>query len=256
MNSSRYQANDRAPQAAVLVLILLLTFMPFGSRSASTAYNVVIITSSDSNYQTYIATNIRDELEISGTKAIILSADDIDSALQNIKTLFVAIGERAIDSLHAFNKDAMVLRVSSRKLAGKDYTSIQSDLLTSQPDCRHIQLIKSINRDWNTVAVLSGIDSIDIAAALTKCSIAHNTNLKVYAITDNSDLLVTLEAAIEDNKVLLAISDPLIYNAHSVKNILLTAYRHRKPVIGYCSHLHTAGIHQRQGCRDYYRILQ
>mgnify|MGYP000240577019 FL=1 len=63
----------------------------------------------------------------------------------------------------------------------------------------------------------------------------------MYAITDNSDLLVTLEAAIEDNRVLLAITDPLIYNSHSVKNILLTAYRHRKPVIGYSDSFVQAG---------------
>ena len=89
--------------------------------------------------------------------------------------------------------------------------------------------------------MLSSIDSLDIAAEFTKCTIRKNLNLNVYAITDESDLLKTLETAIENNKVLLAITDPFIYNSHTVKNILLTAYRHRKPVIGYSDSFVQAG---------------
>jgi ABC-type uncharacterized transport system substrate-binding protein len=134
-----------------------------------------------------------------------------------------------------------VLRINSKIIPGTKYNSAQSDLKTAQPECRHIELIKAINPDWSTVAVLSSVDSLDIAAALTKCTIRQNLNLNVYAITDKSDLLKTLETAIENNKVLLAITDPFIYNSNTVKNILLTAYRHRKPVIGYSDSFVQAG---------------
>ena len=89
--------------------------------------------------------------------------------------------------------------------------------------------------------MLSSVDSLDIAAAFTKCTIRQNLNLNVYAITNESDLLKTLETAVEDNDILLAITDPFIYNSHTVKNILLTAYRHRKPVIGYSDSFVQAG---------------
>ena len=135
----------------------------------------------------------------------------------------------------------MVLRVSSRQVPDMTYSSVQSDLLTAQPECRHVRLIKSLNRNWDKIAVLSSLESLDIAASLTRCSIKENINLQVYAISDESDLLATLENAVEENRVLLAISDPLVYNTHSVKNILLTAYRHRKPIVGYSDSFVQAG---------------
>jgi putative tryptophan/tyrosine transport system substrate-binding protein len=203
--------------------------------------NVVIISSSNSDFQKQTARIIRDRLEDNGAMAIIVANDDIVSPEKNVKTLYVAIGELAIKSLHEFDSNAFVLRINSRKISGTKYTSAQSDLITAQPVCRHIELIKSLNSDWTTIAMLSSIDSIDIAAAFTKCTIKQNLNLNVYAIMDESDLLKTLETAVENNKVLLAITDPFIYNSHTVKNILLTAYRHRKPVIGYSDSFVQAG---------------
>ena len=208
---------------------------------ADSKHNIVIISSSNSDYQKQTASRIQKKAEANGAMAMIISADDIISSEQNVKTLYVAIGEDAINSLYEYDSNAFVLRINSRKIPDSKYTSAQSDLLTAQPDCRHIQLIKSIDPDWSTVGVLSSLDSLNIAAALTKCAIKHNLNLQVYAITDESDLLVTLETAVVNNKVLLAITDPLIFNSHTVKNILLTAYRNRKPVIGYSDSFVQAG---------------
>ncbi len=208
---------------------------------ADSKNNIVIISSSNSDFQKQTANSIREKLEADGDIAIIVTSDGIISSAQNVKTLYVAIGEHAVKSLHEFDSNAFVLRINSRKIQGTKYNSAQSDLITAQPECRHIQLIKSLNHDWTTVAVLSSIDSLDIAAALTKCTIRQNLNLNVYAITDKSDLLKTLETAINDNKVLLAITDPFIYNSNTVRNILLTAYRHRKPVIGYSDSFVQAG---------------
>jgi ABC-type uncharacterized transport system substrate-binding protein len=223
------------------VALLLLAFCMLTEVRAEGPMNVVIITSSNSNFQLQTAAAMRESLERDGARSLIISNEDFATSSQNEKTLYVAIGDRAINSLYKFDPDAFVLRVTSHKNHDNKYTSAQSDLITAQPECRHIQLIKSLNPSWSTVGVLTSVNSADIAAALIHCAIKYNLNLQLYAITDNSDLLVTLEAAIEDNKVLLAITDPLIYNSHSVKNILLTAYRHRKPVIGYSDSFVQAG---------------
>jgi len=241
MNRTRQQYTNKTPAYPVFAFLLCFIFCISWNSYADRKHHIVIITSSDSSFQQQTAKNIRKRLEASGDMAIIISNDDIASTSQNGKTLYIAIGESAIRSLHEFDSNALVLRINSRKIPGSKYTSAQSDLITAQPVCRHIQLIKSIDPDWSTVGVLSSVGSLDIAAALTKCAIKHNLNLQVYAITDKSDLLVTLETAVENNKVLLAITDPLIYNSHTVKNILLTAYRHRKPVIGYSDSFVLAG---------------
>ena len=226
---------------SVFAFILLVLLSGSWDTHANSKHNIVIVSSSNSDFQKQTANSIRKNLEADGDMAIIISTDDIISSAQNVKTLYVAIGEYAVKSLHEFDSNAFVLRINSRIIPGTKYNSAKSDLITAQPECRHIELIKAINPDWSTVAVLSSIDSLDIAAALTKCTIRQNLNLNVYAIADKSDLLKTLETALEDNKVLLAITDPFIYNSNTVRNILLTAYRQRKPVIGYSDSFVQAG---------------
>ena len=241
MDRMRLSCMNTASIHSMIAFLLTLIFCISTGVFADSKHNIVIVSSSNSEFQKQTAKIIRKKLEADGDMAVIVSTDGIISSSQNVKTLYVAIGEQAIKSLNEFDSNAFVLRILSRKIPGSKYTSAQSDLITAQPECRHIQLIKAINPDWSAVAVLSSVDSLDIAAALTKCTIRQNLNLNVYAITDKSDLLKTLETAIEDNKVLLAITDPFIYNSNTVKNILLTAYRHRKPVIGYSDSFVQAG---------------
>lgn len=203
--------------------------------------NIVIISSSNSDYQVQTARRIREQLEANGSMAIIISTDDIVSSEKNVKTLYIAIGEQAINSLYAYDSNAFVLRINNRKIPGSKYTSAQSDLITAQSECRHIQLIKSLDPECSTVAMLSSVNSLETAEAFRKCAASQNLKLNIYTITDKSDLLETLETAMEDNEALLAITDPFIYNSNTIKNILLTAYRHRKPVIGYSDSFVQAG---------------
>jgi ABC-type uncharacterized transport system substrate-binding protein len=224
----------------IAVLLFAILSMPTVSF-AGLRHHIVIITSSSSDYQQTTARMIQEKLEAINAITMLVSADNIASASNNNKTLYIAIGKRAITKLHEFDINAFALRLTSKQIPGIKYTSAQSDLITAQPACRNIQLIRAINPRWDSIGVLSSNNSIDTAAELTRCAIQQNINLQVYAISDDSDLLKTLEIAIENNKVLLTITDPLIYNTHSVKNILLTAYRHRKPVIGYSDSFVRAG---------------
>jgi ABC-type uncharacterized transport system substrate-binding protein len=241
MVRTKQQYENKTALYTVFAFLLLLISCASLDAFADSKNNIVIISSSNSNFQKQAASIIRDKLEANGDMAVIVSTDDIVLPDKNVKTLYVAIGELAIKSLHEFDSNAFVLRINSRMIPGTKYTSAQSDLITAQPVCRQIQLVKSLNPDWTNIAMLSSVDSLDIAAEFTKCTIRQNLNLNVYAIADESDLLRTLENAVDANKVLLAITDPFIYNRHTVKNILLTAYRHRKPVIGYSDSFVQAG---------------
>lgn len=227
-------------RTAVFAILMALLY-GHSAIQAEITYHVVIVTSSDTGYQKSIASRIHTNLEGAGTRTMTIAADDIASTSRNGKTLYVTIGNYATQKLNDFDRASMVLRISDRVQPGRTYTSTKADLITAQPDCRHILLIRSLNPEWTAVGVLSSVGSADEAAALTRCAIRYNVNLQVYAITDKSDLLKTLETAVRNNEVLLAINDPDIFNRHSVKNILLTAYRHRKPVIGYSDSFVQAG---------------
>jgi hypothetical protein len=224
---------------ACLLLFVLLGFS--WNAHAEVSRHIVIITSSDSSYQRQTAARIQQNINSEDTRAIIISADDISLLPLYSRTMYIAIGELAIKSLNDFDNDAIVLRLNNRTIPDIKYTSTQSDLITRQPACKHLQLIKAINPKWTTIGVLSSINSLDTAAELSRCAIRFNFDLQLYAISDESDLQKTLETAVEYNKVLLATVDPLVYNSRTVKNILLTSYRHRKPVIGYSESFVQAG---------------
>jgi len=226
------------------IFACLLVFVTLGfswNTFAEVSRHIVIITSSDSSYQKQTAAGIQQNINSKDTRAIIISADDISLLPFYSRTVYIAIGELAIKALNDFDNDAIVLRLNNRLLPDVKYTSTQSDLITRPPACKHLQLIKAINPKWTTVGVLSSINSLDTTAELSKCAIRFDFDLQIYAISDESDLQKTLETAVEYNKVLLATVDPLIYNSRTVKNILLTSYRHRKPVIGYSESFVQAG---------------
>jgi ABC-type uncharacterized transport system substrate-binding protein len=203
--------------------------------------DVVIVTSSDSSFQEQAAERIQKKISGESTRATIVSADDMSSHSRDSNTVYIAIGKYAIEVMNDIDKNAALLRLNNKNIADTKYTSTRSDLITRQAACKHLQLIKAINPKWTTIAVLSSINSADATAELSKCAIKFNFDLNIYAITDETDLQKTLEKAVEYNKVLLAIEDPLVYNSRTVKNILLTSYRHRKPVIGYSDSFVQAG---------------
>ena len=244
MDRKRRQTSTHIATGLVVLVLALCGGLLLGLAKVSLADStrqVVIVTSSDSSYQQRTASRIQQKVDNDVTQALVISADELTTSPKNSNTVYVAIGERAITDLHTYASDAMVLRINNRKLQITNYTSVQSDLITEQPACKHLQLIQALNPRWTTVGVLASINTLDTTAKLTICAIKYNLNLQVYAITDESDLLTTLETAVENNQVLLAIVDPLIYNSRTVKNILLTSYRHRKPVIGYSDSFVQAG---------------
>ena len=149
MDKSKRQYGNKAAALPLFAFVLILVFSISWDIFADSTQNVVIITSSNSNYQHQTAARIQEKLEASGAMAIIITTDKIISSSRNVKTLYIAIGEDAIKSLHEYDSDAFVLRIGSRKIPDSKYTSAQSDLITAQPDCRHIQLIKSINPEWS-----------------------------------------------------------------------------------------------------------
>ena len=230
-------------RSVIAVLVLLFVLEMVGSRMgyADTRRCVVIVAFSDSGFQQKTALRIKQKIDAAGVRSEIISPDQIAIVPPDQQTLYVAIGEDAIETLDLFDPNAMVLRVNNAEIPALHYSSTQADLITSQPTCKDLQLIKAMDAKWTTIGVLYSRNSAITAAELVGCAVRYDLNLQLYAITDETDLLKSLQTAVENNHILLAIVDPLIYNSRTVKNVLLTSYRHRKPVIGYSESFVQAG---------------
>lgn len=223
------------------IIILLMVFASGNSTYAEQSAHIIIAISPNSQFQLDTATSIRNNLEAVNIRSSIISSESLDAVSDYTNTAVIAIGPGAIAAFNAHEINAPVLLLSNRILDSVKYTSAKASLVLEQPICRDVVLIKALDQDWESIAFLTSINSIEKATGLTRCAIKYGLDFQVYSITDNKDLLKTLKTAIKDNDVLLSVADPSIYNSQTVKNILLTSYRHRKPVIGYSKSFVEAG---------------
>lgn len=114
-------------------------------------------------------------------------------------------------------------------------------LYMTQSYCRQIRFIKSLNARWKTISILNSKEKPVGSASIQQC--ANKYDIKIHIVTTSSEENITekIKHALHHSDVLLALPDRNIYNSKSVKNILLTSYRYRKPVIAFSKNFVIAG---------------
>lgn len=226
----------------IITSVIVLYSTLFSSAVATDDGSVIhIITSSDSHYQQDIASRIQKHLADSHLRSEVFTSNARPDKAPDGISMYVAIGAAAIDSISSVDQTVPVLKLVSKVSEIQMHGSAQASLLLTQPACRYFALIRAINPEWKRVGVLASREAVDEMAELTRCAIRANMNMNLYPVMDRSDLLDSLEQAAEENHVLLALPDSSIYNPQTVKNILLTSYRNRTPLIGYSENFVNAG---------------
>lgn len=154
--------------------------------------------------------------------------------------LVIALGVKALDwasklrtstpvigvftPLPTFNA---LLNTSKRELG--NFSAIVLD----QPYSRQVALIRLAMPDAKNLGVLLGNVSSQQADTLNEAADKNAFNLIERLIYTPADLIPKLKNLLHDSDALLAIPDPAIYSRETAQPILLTSYRHAKPVFGY-----------------------
>ena len=149
-------------------------------------------------------------------------------------TLVITVGENLLPWL-ATEKDnyaaVLAFSVSSIEYYPKfhDQKKITA-LFRDQPLSRQLQLAKLILPNLRRVGIIVGHKGLPIGIA----ELEHGSQLEIQSIDieDKPDWPKYLSQLVADNDVLLGVDDPNIYNAESIRSILLTTYRHGKLLIG------------------------
>jgi len=158
-------------------------------------------------------------------------------ALNKKWELIVAIGTKAAERLNSYKVQTPVLYslIPSRTFPGirkKSSSRQTSAIYIDQPITRQLQLIKSAMPGRKNVGVLLGKYS-GIGKSRLQQKI-HAMGLKpVVMHASPSSIGNRLEEIFSKVDVLLALPDPTIHNRQTIRNVLLSSYRHRVPVIGY-----------------------
>jgi len=127
------------------------------------------------------------------------------------------------------------------ELPDNDKNKSISAIYFDQPVKRQIALIKATLPDAQNIGLLYSSHSADIGN-YRKVIAANNLRLLDQKLDSSESLFLDLEALLEKSDVLLTIPDATIYNPLSMRNILLTTYRYKIPVIGLSAAYVKAGV--------------
>lgn len=162
--------------------------------------------------------------------------------------LVIALGVKALTAASKLKHTTPVIGVFTPlptfnallETSGRDL-GIFSAIVLDQPYSRQISLIKTILPEIKTLGILLGSTSSKYAEHLRDEGEKNALNVSLETINDESELIPKLQKVLESNDAILAIPDPSIYNRETAQPILLTSYRHQKPVFGYSQSYVRAG---------------
>jgi len=211
----------------------LMLLLPGLANSADELHQIVIVKSSDNAYFNRSVETLINQLDQSIRFKTILVTDltqDFDSGENN--RLLVTLGQPAAEAVGRLHSglptlSAYLTREQSLDLQYRD----QSAILLDQPLIRYLAFCKLL-LSANTVGT---IDANEITLNASQVALLDRLDfeLKQYRIDASNKLLPVLRRLLRENDALLMLPRQAIYNRDTLKGILLTSYRNRKPVISY-----------------------
>jgi putative tryptophan/tyrosine transport system substrate-binding protein len=207
-----------APTATNLEFVEYFKNELVSTKNTNLRVNVVVLQESE---KLVVAEN--SELVIAlGVKAL--------EASSRLKSTTPVLG--VFTPLPAFNS----LLVKSRRELG-NFSAIVLD----QPYSRQLSLIRAILPDAKKVGVLLGTVSSQYMDVIKDEGEERGFSVLDENVYQEADLIPKLKKLLENTDALLAIPDGLIYNRETAQPILLTSYRHQKPMFGYSQSYVRAG---------------
>jgi ABC-type uncharacterized transport system substrate-binding protein len=209
-------------------------------------HHVFIIYSPDSTLHSNIIQKLSGDLNRKRSDIIItkLTPDEKTKTVDNKTDIVIGIGSAGIQSAdkHYPNIKKLFISTAPNKYRlDRDKNKNDAILYMTQSYCRQIQFIKLLNTHWKTISILNSQKNPVDSSFIQQC--ANNYDINIYTVntTLEENLTNKIKNALSHSDVLLALPDNNIYNSKTVKNILLTSYRHRKPVIAFSKNFVNAG---------------
>ncbi len=227
--------------AAALRGLCLLVCLSCTATTTLAAEQVNIISTANSRYQQSLVQSIRDSLRGSDIKIKLFDVNTRRN-IENGEQLIISIGNESASLLDEKQIVATQLRILANidpeKIPVQENTSYLS---MTQPLCKQLALIRFLNDEWQTVGVLLPEADSDWTHRLESCATSYQLTLQVILIDQYISIIDALNSTLSESDVLLALPDASVYNAGTIKSILLTTYRHKVPVIGFSESFVRAG---------------
>ena len=122
----------------------------------------------------------------------------------------------------------------------KDNRKITAIYLDTSPQ-RQLELIRLLLPQARNVGVVLGNVSLREKDTLKAAARDRGLTLQSDHATRDSELYPSLKSVLAESDVFLAVPDPVVINAATAQNVLITAFRSQVPVIGYSASYVKAG---------------
>lgn len=254
------QGRTRAPEKARVSgrthRTLFAVFMVFFAVVPSHAEDrlVTVLYSSSSSAQRAVVNKIESVVNAGFSHRISLVSLDSVSDTQSLSdirnsSLLITVGLQSAlrSSQWEFqqNKVHVLLSASVLRSLLKNKSSNNKSMITGlhidQPLHRFFELIRHGIPLAKKITVLCSDPASPLIKRLHRVIQSYPLEANIVKIFGQPDLIPTLEQALRDSDVLLALPDSSIYNRYTIQKILLTTYKKEIPVIAFSAALVRAG---------------
>ena len=224
-----------------LVLLFLLPSISFGEK-----LRVTIIPSGSSNAYAITAKHIKTAIRNNSNDSIQIKTIEINDLYykkteQSMDTdLFVPIGQRALKEVLKYSGNTPVLASLVSKSGFLNITrkeNMPNNILNigavyiDQPIKRHLLFsrlaLPNASRSGFIIS-RNNKSTIDDLKSIVNNDIRH-----IEILNPGDNVISTLSRVLEDVDVVVALPDPIVFNLRTSRNILLSTYRKRIPIIGF-----------------------
>lgn len=230
----------RGPYARLCRLIWLLLALLMTGRAAAAAPTVLVITENGAAHEA-VADTLRAALAPSVPPNAVAIRDWRQLAAVNVNAsqVVVTIGTLAARAVADTAPARPVLHTLVPRTAFEhlvrppDADGRVSAIFLDQPAQRQIGLVRAALPAWSHVALLSGGNDSRLPTQLASAARERQLVVTQARVARDSDLYTALQTVLEEPAVLIAVPDTTVFNAYTIQNVLLTAYRRQSPVVGF-----------------------
>jgi len=108
-----------------------------------------------------------------------------------------------------------------------------SAVYLDQPISRQLDLLRLALPEHRRIGVLLGPASLNQTPKLENVAAERGFLISSAYVEDSKSLYTGLQHVVNESDILMAFPDPLVFNANTIQNILLTSFRARVPLFAF-----------------------
>jgi ABC-type uncharacterized transport system substrate-binding protein len=217
--------------------------------SAVMAYSVQVLSSRSGGAYDEVIDALRSET-LRGTELRVqyLNTNEPSWKLLESTNLVVAIGvDAANTAIQTADPGTPILCVLIPKVAfealtgGKKENRKVTAIFLDTPPGRQLELIRQLLPQAKRVGAVLGNVSVKEKESLRIAARDKGLFLQAELAQRDTELYAVLKSVLAEADVFLAVPDPVVINAATAQNVLITAFKSQVPVIGYSANYVKAG---------------